>query len=409
MLARFCTEERVRLCTGGSHSTWGQWIMGRRGLVSAVVQFILVVALGTGAWFAYDQGVLASALGSSEGSSQRRGGGAVGVTLAEVTLVPQQTVFETVATAEAARSITLRAKAEGIIESIPLDPGAKVAQAQTILTLDTRTQTLAVERAQVALAAAQTLASRFRGAGQTMVDGTALIQAESSLALAEVELRQARQALADRTVVAPFTGYVGMSALEVGDRVNAQDVIATLDDRSQLILDIRLPETLLAQVGVGTAVTVQPWVANAPPIEGALIALDSRLDPVTRSIAARVRIDNPEDALRPGMSFRVRLDVSGERFPQVPEVAVQWGVDGALVWVVKDGTAARLPVAIVERQQGVVLLDAPLNPGDLVVVEGIQRMRPGAAVKVASTPLPAEPVEASIRTSRPQEPEPRVP
>lgn len=383
--------------------------MGRRGLVSAVMQFILVAALGTGAWFAYDQGVLASALGSSEGGPQRRGGGAVGVTLAEVALVPQQTVFETVATAEAARSITLRAKAEGIIESIPLEPGARVEEGQTILTLDTLTQTLAVERAQVALSAAQTLASRFRGAGQAMVDGTALIQAESALALAEVEVRQARQALTDRTVVAPFTGFVGMSALEIGDRVDAQDVIATLDDRSQLILDIRLPETLLAQVGIGTPVTVRPWVAKAEPIEGALIALDSRLDPVTRSIAARVRIDNRDDALRPGMSFQVRVDVTGERFPQVPEVAVQWGVDGALVWVVRDGTATRLPVAIVERQQGTVLLDAPLNPGDLVVVEGIQRMRPGAAVKVASTPLPADPMEASIRTSPPPEAEPQLP
>ena len=87
---------------------------------------------------------------------------------------------------------------------------------------------------------------------------------------------------------------------------------------------------------------------------------------------------------RPGMSFAVTLDVHGKRYPLVPEISVRYGTDGAFVWVVREDAAVRVPVRIVERQEAAVLVDAALEEGEAVVVEGIQRLRPGLPVRVTA-------------------------
>jgi multidrug efflux pump subunit AcrA (membrane-fusion protein) len=65
----------------------------------------------------------------------------------------------------------------------------------------------------------------------------------------------------------------------------------------------------------------------------------------------------------------------------VAETGVQWGADGAYIWSVVDGKARRVPVSVIQRQQGQVLVDGNLQEGDLIVVEGIQRLREGVDVK----------------------------
>ena len=86
------------------------------------------------------------------------------------------------------------------------------------------------------------------------------------------------------------------------------------------------------------------------------------------------------------MSFAVTLDVLGRAYPLVPEISVRYGTDGAFVWVVRGEATARVPVRIVQRQEAAVLVDAELEDGELVVVEGIQRLRPGLPVSLAAPP-----------------------
>ena len=83
------------------------------------------------------------------------------------------------------------------------------------------------------------------------------------------------------------------------------------------------------------------------------------------------------------MSFRVRLDLDDGAFPAVPELAVQWGADGAYVWTVDDeDRATRVPVRLVQRGDGRVLVDAPLDTTDRVVAEGVQSMREGVGLRL---------------------------
>jgi RND family efflux transporter MFP subunit len=173
---------------------------------------------------------------------------------------------------------------------------------------------------------------------------------------------------------------VGASEVDPGDRVSTDTLITTLDDRSSLFVIFDIPEAFIGELAVGNNVQLETWNSKAPVVAGEIVDIGSRIDPQNRTFIARARVRNEEDALRPGMSFRVRVDVKGELYAVVSETAVQWSADGAYVWSVVNGVATRLPVQIVQRREGHVLVDGDLADGEIIVVEGTQRMRDGIAV-----------------------------
>lgn len=309
-------------------------------------------------------------------------------------LRPERVRIEAVGTAEAIRSANLHPATAGEVVALAIAPNRKVAEGDLLLELDRRSEELAVELAEVRVKDTRQLLQRYeRTAGTGAVPESTIDEARTALEEARIELRQAEVALADRSVLAPFAGHVGMTEVEVGDRIDQDDLIATLDDRSSLLVSFEIPEIFLERVRVGQPIQVATWMARERTIAGEIVDLGSRIDPQTRSFKARALVPNPDDRLRPGMSFAVTVDLEGPRYPLVPEVAVQWGGDGAFLWVVREGAAQRVPVRIVQRQEGTVLVDAPVEAGARVVVEGIQRMRDGLAVTLAE-PLDAQTVEA---------------
>lgn len=86
------------------------------------------------------------------------------------------------------------------------------------------------------------------------------------------------------------------------------------------------------------------------------------------------------------MAFRIALEFTGAEFPAVDPLAIQWGAEGAFVWAVREGRALRLPIRILQRNADAVLVEADFAPGDLVVTEGVQSLRPGAEVQLAPGP-----------------------
>jgi RND family efflux transporter MFP subunit len=158
-------------------------------------------------------------------------------------------------------------------------------------------------------------------------------------------------------------------------------MITTLDDRSSLLVNFEVPEAYIGEFRVGETVRLETWSKSMPPFEGEVVDIGSRIDPRNRTFVARARVENTDDFLRPGMSFRVTADVEGERYAVVAETAVLWGADGAYVWSVVDGKAMRTPVSVVQRREGRVLIDGSLDAGGIVVVEGTQRMRDGIDVE----------------------------
>jgi membrane fusion protein (multidrug efflux system) len=328
---------------------------------------------------------LLAACSPSAPEAPRRGAQAVKVLVAPIELSKERMRVEAVGTAQALQSIALFPAVAGEVVNVAFRAGEFVPAGAVLVELDHRDEALAVELAEVRQREADSVYQRYLRSAKTGATlPTTLEAALATLEAARIDLGRARLALEDRTIKAPFAGFVGITEIDVGDRVRPDTVIATLDDRSGLLVSFELPELLVGRVQRGDEVLINTWDMRSTAAQGEIIQLGSRINPETRTFVVRARVDNSDDQLRPGMSFRVKLDLEGLPYPVMSEIALQWGAEGAFVWAVEDGKAVQVPVSIIQRQQGQVLVKSGksgmLEPGRLVVVEGLQRLRPGIAV-----------------------------
>lgn len=315
---------------------------------------------------------------------------AVPVIVTPVRLEENSATVRAVGTGEAIRTVTLYPRTAGEVVEVGFEPGQKVEAGQPIIRLDDAEEELAVRLAQVRISDARQLLQRYeravRGGG---VSATEVDNARTTLEEARIQLAQAELALERRTVVAPFSGVVGFSSVEVGDRASETTAITTLDDLSSILIDFDVPEAVAGRLRIGGKVTATTWSFPGERFVGEVIALDSRIAAETRSLRVRARIVNLDDRLRTGMSFSVTLELPGDPFPSMPELALQWGREGAYVWLVRDGRAERVPVVVRRRTGGRVLAEGAIDEGALVVIEGVLRLRDGARV----TPTMLQPSE----------------
>ncbi|MBB36085.1 MAG: efflux transporter periplasmic adaptor subunit [Hirschia sp.] len=328
-----------------------------------------------------------AACGNSE--PETRGGApserVVKVIVQEITLGADTQEIEAVGTARARQAATIYPEANGEVVSVNFTAGQKVEKGQVLARLDDADQRLAVARAQVTLKDTEQLLNRYERIDvPEAVSDSQIDEARTAVEAAKIDLSLAREALAERTTRAPFSGYVGLSDIDPGARITTSTVITRLDDRSVLYVDFAVPEQVFGRIAKGDVLPMTPFSSDRSTVDAVVEAIDSRIDASMRSFMVRAAIDNTDDTLRPGMSFRINLALPGERYPKVPEAAIVWGGDGAYLWAVEDGAAKRVAVTIVFRDDGQVLVKAPLEEGDLIVAEGVQKMRPGLKVESLS-------------------------
>jgi len=284
---------------------------------------------------------------------------------------------------EARASVSVTPRESGVLTGIEVASGDTVATGDILVRLDEELQGVAREIAARAVADATRARDRLsrlmeQGAGaQADLD-----EAENALARARLSLKDAELRLQRRRVRAPIGGRVGIVEVDVGDRVDDGTPIVTIDDRSSLLIDFRVPEAFARRVAVGQPMRATPF-ADGEAIDGMITAVGNRVSRDSRTLPVRASIDNTDDRLRPGMAFSVEVRFEGEPYPSVDPLALQWDAEGSYVWKVVDGRAARTAARIVQRETDRVLVDAALVAGDAVVTEGVLSLRDGAAVRTA--------------------------
>ncbi len=319
------------------------------------------------------------------GPAKSDGGGGkippIPIIVAEVTSAADTVIVSAIGTARAMRSVILHPVVSGEILDYTVQAGDTVKKGDRILRLDDRMAKIAVEVAQNKFDQAKRNLERETGLMQRSVGSQAQVDdAQSELDRATLDLRQAKETLADLTLLAPFDGIVGIPQVEIGDRVNQDTEIVSLDDRADLLVEFQVAERFLARIQLGMEVIGRTPSYGDREIKGVIERVDSRVDPQTRMLKMRAKFPNSDDLFRPGMSFIIDLVMPGGSYPTVPELALQWRKGESYVWRIVDNKAEKLIVRTVRRRNAVVLVDGDLREGDLVVIEGVQRLRPGRDV-----------------------------
>lgn len=305
-----------------------------------------------------------------------------------VTIVPQAVKFatettriEAVGTARARATAAIFPETAGEVVSVNFAAGDRVEKGEVLIQLEARAERLAVQEAKVALNDAQRTIDRYnRASTPGVIAGNELDRAKAAYDAAEVQLHMANDALARRTVRAPFAGYVGLTDIDAGARIGPDTEITRLDARETLFVDFPVPEQTFGRIEQGDVIPVEPFSSPGSAYDAEVLTVDSSINANTRAYTVRASIDNSEDRLRPGMSFRIGFDLPGQRYPSVPEAAIMWGGDGAFLWAVDNGRTTRVPVTIVTRDEGQVLVKADIEEGTWIVAEGVQKVREGSPV-----------------------------
>jgi membrane fusion protein (multidrug efflux system) len=341
------------------------------------------------------------------------GGGMPPTEVGVVTVTPGQVALtsELPGRLEALRTADVRARVTGIVLERSFREGSDVRAGDVLYRIDAAPYRAAHDsaRATVARAEAAQLEAKLREEraksliGKKMISqqdfDSALANARATQAdvqAAKSALESARLNLEYATVRAPIAGRIGRALVTEGALVGQGEAtpLAMIQQIHPLYVNFTQSSTELLRLrkaleagqfkGVGKQAEVQVVMEDGTvyPQVGKLLFSDLAVDPATGTVALRAEIPNPDGFLLPGMFVRVRVQQAvAEQGITVPQRGVQRGPEGAYVMVVRDGVVAVQPVTTGAAQGDVWVITSGLKGGEQVIVEGLQKVKPGAPAK----------------------------
>jgi membrane fusion protein (multidrug efflux system) len=362
-----------------------QMNMAARAAVGGTIRAALPSgALGT-VWLVVLVLLLAACGGKDSGQERGKGGPPAVVTTTVLAPMPWTDSIEALGTASARESISITAKVSETVAKVSFESGDVVRAGDVLVTLSGNAQLAALDEASADYREALKLYERQKSLAERQLIPASQMDLQRALRdAAKGRLDQIQAQLADRVIRAPFDGVLGLRQVSPGSLVTPGTVIATLDDVSRIKLDFSVPERNLSALTTGQEVVATSDAFPGEQFRGAITSVGSRVDPVTRSLAARAEFDNPENKLRQGMLLEVQLQQVSRQALQVPELSLQQVGQQAFVFVVgADDKVAQVPVRIGARRPGWVEILEGVKAGDRVVVEGVVKLKPGAKITEA--------------------------
>ena len=183
-------------------------------------------------------------------------------------------------------------------------------------------------------------------------------------------------------LIADFAGKLGKREIAQGV-LGSESLIITLDDLKKIIIDIKVPENYVSVLKSGLKAEVTSS-AYEKIFKGKIETISSRIDPSTRSILSRIVVDNSNFEIIPGQLMTVKIIYDEIQQIGVPESAVTIQGDTAFVYTVTDDVAKKQNIKIGKRNFGKVSSISGLNEGDIVIVEGVSKVRDKAKVKIVT-------------------------
>lgn len=326
---------------------------------------------------------------------------------------------------EAIERVDVRSRVAGAVQSVHFREGALVAQGDLLITIDPAPYAAEVDRAQAQVAAAEArvaLARTELARGQQLVDSrvvsvrdldqrtNAFREGEANLRAAQAALQSARLNLGYTEVRAPVAGRVGRLEVTVGNLVLAgpgAPLLTTLVSVNPIYASFNADEQAVARalnsLGAGSNVIAEldripvemlTATRGAERVRGQLQLVDNQVDARTGTVRMRAVFDNPDGTLRPGQFARLRMgQARAEPALLITDRAVGTDQDKKFVMVVGDDSKATYrEVMLGAANDGLRVVTSGLRPGERIIVNGLQRVRPGDRVL-------AQPVAMDLRNT----------
>jgi membrane fusion protein (multidrug efflux system) len=372
--------------------------------------FVLILLIGLAGGLGYFQFIVKPAMIKGFISQAPRPVATVAATKAEQESWRPR--LPAIGTFRAIRGIDIAPQVSGVITTLQFDSGQDVEKGAKLVQLDDSVEKADLANNTATLRNADLSLDRQRQlitGGSTARASLDTAQAQRDSAAAAVERTKAL--IAQKSLVAPFAGRLGLRKIDAGQYVSPGTSIVTLQQLDPILVDFPLPEQVLSDLSIGQQIEVSVDGFPGKVFKGKISSIDARVNAETRNITVRGEVENNERKLLPGMFASIGV-LAGEEKEVVtlPRTAVSYSLYGDSVFVATPAAppagsaqAAPMPgdkVYAVERRvvkvgdtrsDRVAILDG-VKAGDLVISEGQIKLAPGAQVKIdASGGLPPSP------------------
>jgi membrane fusion protein, multidrug efflux system len=313
-----------------------------------------------------------------------------------------QPTIEAVGSLSAVLGADLSTQVAGIVSSIRFKEGDDVKSGTVLLELNADDDIAKLHSLQAAADLAATTYQRDKEQfGVKAISQQTLDAAAADLKQARANVAE-QQALVDQKVIrAPFSGRLGVREVDLGQYVSAGTPMVTLQSLNPIFADFYVPQQSLGMIRVGQKVEVKTDAWPGQDFSGAIAVIDPKVDPTTRNVKVRARLDNPDKKLLPGMYATVDI-VAGQaqNLITLPQTAVTYNPYGDIVYLVEaagtDGNGKPKLVAKevfvttgAKRGDQVAILKG-VKEGDTVVTAGQIKLHNGSVVLINNSIQPSD-------------------
>jgi membrane fusion protein, multidrug efflux system len=337
-----------------------------------------------------------------------------------VTPVTAPGVYEFIAQTAASRTVEVRARVQGFLLKRHFEEGSKVKDGDLLFTIDPRSFEADLQKARASLAqakAAQALSASNLSRVKQGVESGGLPKAEldkavaqndeaiAQIKLAEANVTNAELELSYTKVVSPVSGTVGRAQKQEGSLVDAgtNSLLVESQQVDPIYVNFNVSERdvlqwradvasgrikLVSEKNLPTEITLSDSTVYQQ--QGNINFIDVKVDPMTGTAMIRATFPNPDQKLLPGQFVKLRLmGVTRPNVLTVPQESVVSTPGGTFVYVIdKDSKVERRPVTLGDWLGSDWIVEQGIKPGDRVMVDNLQKVQPGMAVKLAGGPAP---------------------
>ncbi|WP_194090857.1 efflux RND transporter periplasmic adaptor subunit [Vibrio hibernica] len=294
-----------------------------------------------------------------------------------------------VAKLEAQQSVKIKPEVAGKVTRINVGSNQVVKSGQRLVEIDKTKAQAALNEAKAYLNDERRKEREYaKLVSKNAITRTELDAQQASVDIAKARLDAATAELSYMQIQAPFAGTIGFIDFSKGKMVTVGEELFTLDNLSNMRLDLQVPEKYLSQIALGMEVntTSRAWVGKSFP--GKVTHINTRVNSSTLSVPVRINIPNIDNQLKPGMLMSATVNFPTIHKPIIPVQAMEYSGTKRFVYIIntdtKSGAArvTRTQITLGDRIEDKIVVDSGLKVGQTVVTKGVVNMRDGLAVKV---------------------------
>jgi membrane fusion protein, multidrug efflux system len=319
------------------------------------------------------------------------GGMVIPVVAGEARRMPVTENLSLVGSLLANEFVEIKAETEGVVQEVNFTEGQGVSQGDLLLRLDETKFSTALAEAQAGFKLSQATFERAKELyTQKLISSQEYDQASAAFNANQATVERRKRELKDTRIFAPFSGIVGARSVSPGQVIARNTLLTVLVDLNPVKVEVSVPERYLGQVRIGQELELTVAAYPARNFKGKVYFVSPDVDPSTRTALVKAKVENPEQLLKPGMFANLDLTLQvREQAIVIPESALVFEHDKVTVWVIgQDDTVQPRLVKVGARLPGGAEIVEGLQAGERVVVEGIQKVMPGAKVKASASTEP---------------------